>query len=229
MDTDGQIPMTDDEIEAAGLGAAQQVNGQVVLGEYDPRWPVVYEREAALIEAQFATDFCAQIGTERPGAAGHGGSGAHRLEHVGSTSVPGLPAKPVIDMLLIVNDPGDEASYVPALTAIGYAVAIREPEWYEHRVLRKQDLDPSAGSANLHVLPAGCPETDRMLLFRDRLRTHPGDRELYAETKRGLARQEWKYMQNYADAKTEVVEEILTRAGRSVGRSAGHGVGGSAG
>ncbi|MGW6310711.1 GrpB family protein [Streptomyces niveus] len=79
-------------------------------------------------------------------------------------------------------------------------------------MLRKQDLDPSAGSANLHVLPAGCPEADRMLLFRDRLRTHPGDRELYAETKRALARQEWKYLQNYADAKTEVVERILKRA-----------------
>lgn len=194
-DDDGQTPMTDDEIEAASLGAAQQVNGQVTLGEYDPRWLAVYEREAALIDAG-PTD----------------SGGPHRLEHVGSTSVPGLPAKPVIDMLLIVADPGDEASYVPALEAVGYTVAIREPDWYEHRVLRKQDLDPSAGSANLHVLPAGCPEADRMLLFRDRLRTHPGDRALYAETKRGLARQEWKYLQNYADAKTEVVERILKRA-----------------
>lgn len=194
-DDDGQTPMTDDEIEAASLGAAQQVNGQVTLGEYDPRWPAVYEREAALIDAG-PTD----------------SGGPHRLEHVGSTSVPGLPAKPVIDMLLIVADPGDEASYVPALEAVGYTVAIREPDWYEHRVLRKQGLDPSAGSANLHVLPAGCPEVDRMLLFRDRLRTHPGDRALYAETKRGLARQEWKYLQNYADAKTEVVERILKRA-----------------
>ncbi|MEV8364266.1 GrpB family protein [Streptomyces niveus] len=198
-DDHGQTPMTDDEIEAAGLGAAQQVNGQVTLGEYDPHWPAVYEREAALIDARL---------DERPS----GGGGRHRLEHVGSTSVPGLPAKPVIDMLLTVADPGDEAGYVPALEAAGYAVAIREPDWYEHRVLRKQDLDPSAGSANLHVLPAGCPEADRMLLFRDRLRTHPGDRELYAETKRALARQEWKYLQNYADAKTEVVERILKRA-----------------
>ncbi|MFC8074079.1 GNAT family N-acetyltransferase [Streptomyces sp. NPDC057307] len=209
-DDNGQTPMTDEEIEAASLGAAQQVNGQVTLGEYDPRWPAVYEREARLIDAQFDTDFCARIGTA--GAAGLGASTRPRLEHVGSTSVPGLPAKPVVDMLLIVADPGDEASYVPALESVGYTVAVREPDWYEHRVLRKQDLDPSASSANLHVLPAGCPEVDRMLRFRDRLRTHPGDRELYAETKRGLARQEWKYLQNYADAKTEVVERILERA-----------------
>ncbi|MFJ6824795.1 GrpB family protein [Streptomyces niveus] len=134
-DDHGQTPMTDDEIEAASLGAAQQVNGQVALREYDPHWPAVYEREAALIGARL---------DERP----PGGGGRHRLEHVGSTSVPGLPAKPVIDMLL----------------------------------------------------------------FRDRLRTHPRDRELYAETKRALARQEWKYLQNYADAKTEVVERILKRA-----------------
>lgn len=193
-DAEGQTPMTDDEIEAASLGAAQRVNGQVTLGEYDPSWPAVYEREAALIDARL-----------------DGGLDA-RLEHVGSTSVPGLPAKPVIDMLLVVADPGDEAGYVPALEDVGYEVAIREPDWYEHRVLRKWDLDPSAGSANLHVLPAGCPEVDRMLLFRDRLRTEPGDRELYAETKRRLARQEWKYLQNYADAKTEVVERILERA-----------------
>ncbi|WP_242573842.1 GrpB family protein [Streptomyces sp. NP-1717] len=196
-DDHGQRPMTDAEIEAATLGAAQRVDGQVTLREYDPRWAGVYEREAASIGARLAEA---------------GGASGHRIEHVGSTSVPGLPAKPVIDMLLIVDDPGDEDGYVPALTAAGYAVAVREPGWYEHRVLRKRDPDPSAGSANLHVLPAGCPEVDRMLLFRDRLRRHAGDRELYARTKRGLARQEWKYLQNYADAKTEVVEEILARA-----------------
>lgn len=199
-------PMSDEEIETASLGAAQQVNGQVALGEYDPRWPEVYGREARLIAARLDDG-----GHERGDKGGDGG-GEYRLEHVGSTSVPGLAAKPVIDMLLIVADPGDEAGYVPALAAVGYPVAIREPDWYEHRVLRKQDLGPSAGSANLHVLPAGCPEVDRMLLFRDRLRTHPADRELYAETKRELARQEWKYLQNYADAKAEIVERILTRA-----------------
>ncbi|WP_405614953.1 GrpB family protein [Streptomyces sp. NBC_01508] len=196
----GRHRMTDEEIETAQLGAAQQVNGQVALSAYDPRWPAVFEREAALIGARFA---------EGAGASGF------RLEHVGSTSVPGLPAKPVIDMLLIVPDPADEASYVPALAALGYEVAVREPDWFEHRCLRKRDLDPSAGSANLHVLPVGCPENDRMLLFRDRLRTHPGDRELYAETKRELALREWKYTQNYADAKTGVVEEILARAART--------------
>lgn len=160
----------------------------------------VYRREAVSIGARLA---------------GEGGASGHRIEHVGSTSVPGLPAKPVIDMLLIVDDPGDEDGYVPALTAAGYAVAVREPEWYEHRVLRKRDLDPSAARPTCMSCPPVAPRSTACCSSGTGC-AHTGDRELYARTKRGLARQEWKYMQNYADAKTEVVEEILARA-RSAG------------
>ncbi len=115
-------------------------------------------------------------------------------------------------MLLSVPDSADEASYVSALEELGFELVIREPAWYEHRVLRKYDLDPSAETANLHVLSVGCPEADRMLRFRDRLRHDRGDRELYADTKRLLSRRTWEYMQNYADAKSEVVVGILGRA-----------------
>ncbi|MBU3865760.1 GrpB family protein [Streptomyces sp. 4503] len=188
-----RIPMTTEEIEAASIGGAPKLIGQVTLWEYDPRWPQVFERETARMHERLSHI-------------------DHRIEHVGSTSVPDLPAKPVIDMLLIVPDSADEAAYAPALEGIGFELVIREPEWYEHRVLRKHNLAPSADSANLHVLSEGCPEARRMLLFRDRLRTHSGDRELYADTKRSLSRQTWEYMQNYADAKTEVVEGILKRA-----------------
>ncbi|MFD9909002.1 GrpB family protein [Streptomyces sp. NPDC059063] len=188
-----RTPMTADEIEAANLGAAPKLNGRVVLRDYDPRWPEMFEREAARMR-------------ERLGGPGH------RIEHVGSTSVPGLPAKPVVDLLLVVPDSADEPSYVPALEGLGFALVIREPEWYEHRVLRKHYANEPAEYANLHVLSAGCPEADRMLLFRDRLRTHSGDRELYAATKRSLARRTWEYTQNYADAKSEVVADILERA-----------------
>ena len=72
----------------------------------------------------------------------------------------------------------------------------------------------SGHAVNLHVFSVGCPEIDRMVAFRDRLRTDAADRELYARTKRALARQVWKYTQNYADAKTAVVEEILSRTPR---------------
>ncbi|MEH6376291.1 GrpB family protein [Streptomyces sp. KLMMK] len=186
--------MTVEEIEAANVRAPAKLNGRVTLAEYDTRWPDVFAQQAALVSEQLGSTGC-------------------RVEHVGSTSVPGLPAKPVIDMLLVVPDSAEEASYVPALEGLGFELVIREPGWFEHRVLRKYDLGPGADSANLHVLSDGCQEIDRMLLFRDRLRRDDSDRELYAETKRSLSRQTWEYMQNYADAKSDVIAQILKRAG----------------
>jgi GrpB-like predicted nucleotidyltransferase (UPF0157 family) len=130
-----------------------------------------------------------------------------RLEHVGSTSVPGLPAKPIIDIVLEVPDSGDEPAYVPDLEAAGYVLMIREPQWSQHRVFKGPDTN-----INLHVFAAGCAEADRMVQFRDWLRTNAADRELYAGVKRDLAARDWKYMQQYADAKTDVVQQILGRA-----------------
>jgi GrpB-like predicted nucleotidyltransferase (UPF0157 family) len=160
----------------------------IVLVEYDLRWPAFYERAAEQIRGAL-------------------GDAALQIDHVGSTSVPGLMAKPRIDINLVVRDTTDEEAYIPKLEAAGYVLRIREPDWFEHRMLR--GLDPPV---NLHVFPSECPEVDRMLLFRDWLRANEADRELYARTKRELAATEWKYVQNYADAKTAVVEEILARA-----------------
>lgn len=130
-----------------------------------------------------------------------------RIEHTGSTSVPGLPAKPIIDIALEVPDSADEPAYVPDLEAAGYPLRIREPDWFEHRLFKGPDTN-----VNLHVFSAGCEEVDRMILFRDWLRENTADRELYAATKRDLAARDWKYVQQYADAKTAVVQEILARA-----------------
>jgi GrpB-like predicted nucleotidyltransferase (UPF0157 family) len=126
------------------------------------------------------------------------------LEHVGSTSVPGLAAKPIIDILLVVANSAEESDYVPALVAKGYVLRIREPEWHEHRLLKNP-----RSTVNLHVFSAGSEEVDRMLRFRDLLRTNPAARELYEQTKRELAKRTWRYVQNYADAKSKVVESIL--------------------
>src|SRR5205807_4151353 len=112
-------------------------------------------------------------------------------------------AKARIDILLVVAESADEPAYVPALEAAGYTLVIREPDWHEHRVFKGPDTD-----VNLHVFPSGSPEIERILLFRDRLRSSDADRELYARTKHELAQRTWKYVQNYADAKSEVVEEI---------------------
>jgi GrpB-like predicted nucleotidyltransferase (UPF0157 family) len=122
--------------------------------------------------------------------------------------VPGLPAKPVVDIDLVVSDSSDEGAYVPRLEAAGYVLRIREPDWFEHRLFKGPDTN-----VNLHTFSDGCEEVDRMLLFRDWLREHADDRERYAQAKRELAAREWKYVQNYADAKSEVVREILARAG----------------
>ena len=132
------------------------------------------------------------------------------LEHVGSTSVPGLSAKPIIDIVMAVADSSDEASYVKQLEERGYTLRIREPDWYEHRLLKPPEVP-----GNLHVFSAGCPEIEQMLLFRDWLRAHAEDRLLYEATKRELAARTWKYTQNYADAKSEVVQAILARARRT--------------
>ena len=129
------------------------------------------------------------------------------LEHAGSTSVPGLAAKNQIDVVLGVPDSTDEGAYVPALEAAGFEFAIREPEWFEHRLFRGRDP-----KVNLHTFSADCEEIGRMVAFRDWLRTHPEDRELYEREKRRLAEQTWNTVQDYADAKTEVVREIVGRA-----------------
>ena len=170
------------------VGPVQALPGRIVVRDYDRAWPERYRREAARVRSAL-------------------GERVISLEHVGSTSVPGLPAKPIIDMVLEVPDSADEAAYVDALEAAGYVLRIREPEWFEHRLLRAPD-----GSVHLHVFSAGCPETARMVRFRDHLRTSPADRELYAARKRALAARDWKYMQQYADAKTEVVGQIMARA-----------------
>ena len=113
----------------------------------------------------------------------------------------------MIDVVLVVPDARDEAAYAGALQEAGYAFTHREPEWFEHRLLKGPDT-----AVNLHVFPAGCEEFDRMVLFRDRLRTNDADRGLYEAKKRELAAREWRFTQQYADAKTDVVRGILSRA-----------------
>jgi GrpB-like predicted nucleotidyltransferase (UPF0157 family) len=114
-----------------------------------------------------------------------------------------LIAKPIIDIVLVVADSAREEAYVPALEAAGYTLKVREPEWFEHRMLLGREED-----VNLHVFSAGCTEVARMVRFRDRLRSDPADRERYAAEKRELASRQWRDAQDYADAKTGVISEI---------------------
>jgi len=184
---------SDEELALVRVGPVVPHNAPIELSEYDPEWPRLFAREEDRIRAAL-------------------GGAALRVEHVGSTSVPGLAAKPIIDIVLVVPDSADEAAYVPALEAAGYVLRVREPDWFEHRVLRKSSLKGPDQDVNLHVFSPGADEVDRMVLFRDRLRANDADRARYEAVKRDLARRVWRHVQHYADAKTDVVREILSRA-----------------
>lgn len=164
------------------------VDGRVYLAEPDPKWPYFFEREARRVRKSL-------------------GDRVLLLEHVGSTSVPGLVAKPCVDLILCVADPADESAYVPDLEAAGYTVVIREPEWYGHRVLKGTEIN-----LNLHVFAHGCEEVERMLRLRDHLRADADACARYAAVKKALAERDWDHIQDYADAKSEVIEELLTEA-----------------
>jgi GrpB-like predicted nucleotidyltransferase (UPF0157 family) len=128
------------------------------------------------------------------------------VEHVGSTSVPGLAATPIIDIDLLIEDTADESRYLPALEGAGYRLVLREPWWYGHRMLVSRAED-----VHLHVWPRDAPEPVRHRLFRDWLRTHPGDRDRYAAAKRDLAEQTARNPGDYSLAKNEVIDDIYAR------------------
>lgn len=163
----------------------------ITIVPYDARWPDLYAREANRIRRLL-------------------GATAQSIDHIGSTAVPGLAAKPRIDIDLVVPDSADEPSYVPALERRGYSVVIREPEWHEHRVLKGPDTD-----VNLHVFSPGAPELERHLRFRDWLRSHSDDREKYGALKARLARRRWPSVDAYAEAKGDFIESVLIRSNRA--------------
>jgi GrpB-like predicted nucleotidyltransferase (UPF0157 family) len=179
---------SEDYAEPEFLQPRVRRDGPITLAEPNPAWADWYAREEARIRHAL-------------------GSLALQIEHVGSTSVPDLAAKPVIDIVLVVPDSADEGAYIPDLETAGYVLQHREPDWHEHRFLLDHDPD-----VQIHVFTIGSSEIERMLLFRDRLRAHPEERQLYERTKRELAARRWEYVQDYADAKSDVVEGIIARA-----------------
>jgi GrpB-like predicted nucleotidyltransferase (UPF0157 family) len=187
-DETGESGTSDERLTAVTVGERVPHNSTIHLAPYDPEWPLQFAQFAGRIREALSDRVL-------------------QLEHVGSTSVPGLSAKPIIDMLLAVADSANEAAYVPLLERAGFVLRIREPDWFEHRLLKSPEVD-----ANLHVFSVGCSEIDRMLAFRDWLRGHEDDRLLYERTKRDLAARTWRHVQHYADAKSDVVRRIMARA-----------------
>jgi GrpB-like predicted nucleotidyltransferase (UPF0157 family) len=175
--------MADEPLETGLIGGVEKSEIRIV--DYDTDWPKKFETHARII------------------AEAIGGT-ALRIEHMGSTSVPGLAAKPVIDILVVVADSADEPAYLRQLEATGYLLRVREPDWNEHRMFRTPEKD-----VHIHIYSAGCQEIQRILTFRDRLRRNADDRSRYEQTKCELAAKEWSDMNAYADAKTEMIEDII--------------------
>lgn len=171
------------ELERVLVGGIEK--RPIVIVDYDPEWVARFELERGRIQRAL-------------------GPLALRIEHIGSTAVPGLAAKPIVDLLVAVNDPGDEA-VTRRLQAAGYELRVREPE---HRMLRTPQRD-----VHVHVWADSDSEIQRYLRFRDRLRADPADRAAYEQLKRELALHEWEDMNEYAQAKTDLIEAIIARAG----------------
>jgi GrpB-like predicted nucleotidyltransferase (UPF0157 family) len=161
---------------------------RVEIVDSDPLWPETFQAHASVIAEAL-------------------GDAALLIEHIGSTAVPGLAAKPIIDILLVIEDSADEDSYLPKMEAAGYELHVREPAFHEHRMLRTRARD-----VHVHVYSPGSPEIERYLTFRDRLRTNTEDRRFYEQTKRRLATETWVNGKTYAKAKTQVIEGIIASA-----------------
>jgi GrpB-like predicted nucleotidyltransferase (UPF0157 family) len=172
--------------ETALVGGIE--NRQIEIVDYDTRWPEKFQTLASIIAAAL-------------------GEVALRIEHIGSTSVSGLGAKPIIDVLLVVADSRNEAAYLPRVEAIGYELRVREPDFHEHRMLRTPGRD-----VHVHVYSTGSPEIERLLTFRDRLRNDAQNCQRYEDTKRKLATQPWPNMDAYAAAKTQIIDQIIATA-----------------
>ncbi len=158
---------------------------EIEVVDYDPAWPQRFQHERARITNALGDRACA-------------------IEHIGSTAVPGLAAKPIVDVLVTVEDPEAEPAFAPALIDAGYELRVREPG---HRMFRTPARD-----VHIHVRALADPEVDRHLLFRNRLRQSPEDRHRYEQLKRALAERTWNDMNHYADAKGPLIEEILAGA-----------------
>ncbi|KAH9826773.1 UPF0157 protein [Teratosphaeria destructans] len=206
----------------------------IVIVEYDQEWPKYFEIYKSRILDAFASIPTQQtpngeVSEEELTTAPAEHVDILSVEHVGSTSVPGLPAKAVIDIDLVLSHIGLEAEefYVPCLEAAGFDFRLREPKWHGHRFFayrRPHESDQTGTDAmpdcNLHVWGPRSPEAERHRIFRDWLRQNAEDRELYAKVKKDCAMASsmgGEDMARYTARKEAHIREIMVRACRGFG------------
>jgi GrpB-like predicted nucleotidyltransferase (UPF0157 family) len=177
-------PELDDAyLDAVLIGGREEREVEIV--DYDPSWPEVFEAHRQRIQDVL-------------------GVRARRIEHVGSTAVPGLAAKPIVDIMVTVDDPQDE-SYVRPMEQAGYVLRVRE---LNHRMFHTAERD-----VQVHVWQAGADDEDRHLIFRDHLRSSRADRQAYEVLKRSLAGR-WRDVNYYAEAKGPFIRQVVQSARR---------------
>jgi GrpB-like predicted nucleotidyltransferase (UPF0157 family) len=173
----------DDHLDRVLIGGREPADIRIV--PYDPTWPARFRHERERITSAL-------------------GPGAGRIEHIGSTSVAGLAAKPIVDIIVSVEDLEDDAALRTPMERAGYVLRVLEPG---HRMFRTPERD-----VHVHVFAQDSDEIARHLVFRDRLRSNAADRESYEALKRELAKRKWSDMNHYAEAKGELIRQITERA-----------------
>jgi GrpB-like predicted nucleotidyltransferase (UPF0157 family) len=184
------------------LQAPTKIPHLFVIAEPDPSWPSHFQLYKTAIEEALGPEICLDV------------------LHVGSTSIPGLPAKPIIDIDVIVSDILHEDAYRPQLEAVGIELLSREPSWHEHRMFRAGKGEKWKIDANVHVWGEACPEVERHVIFREWLMENDEERKRYMAIKREAMRattEEGGHVMDYNLKKEKVVREILERAFRARG------------
>ncbi|WP_374347195.1 GrpB family protein [Chitinimonas sp.] len=178
--------MTGNEVLIGGVEKAE-----IKIVDYDSLWEKKFELHKATISSAL-------------------GTAALQIEHIGSTAVPGLAAKPIIDIVVVVENAANESTYLAKLIEVGYQLRVREPDFFEHRMVRTQQRD-----VHIHIFSKGCIEIERYLLLRNYLRSNPDRRAEYQKIKKELAAQDWPDMNAYSEAKTEIIERLIHEARQS--------------
>ncbi|MEN6410302.1 MAG: GrpB family protein [Anaerolineaceae bacterium] len=169
------------------------MRGEIVVADYDPAWARAFAEEKQRIQTA--------IGETLTG-----------IEHVGSTAVPGLAAKPVIDLLVGIRSLADAPRCVAPLAALGYRyIPEYEADLPERRYFQRQNAE-GEHTHHIHMVEPGSEFWRRHLLFRDYLRAHPETAVEYAALKRALAAQYRSDRAGYTDAKSDFIARVMAQA-----------------
>ncbi len=162
---------------------------KIIIAPYNPEWSIQFQKEKALLETVLA------------------GKKA-RIEHIGSTSVENLDAKPIIDIMIGIPDFSLVDACIEPVRSLGYEYPPDYQNFFPKRRYFRKWLNSETRSHHIHLTEIDCQFWKRHLFFRNYLRSHPKTRQAYEDLKHNLAKREWEEMDSYAKAKTEFIQSI---------------------